>query len=589
MAQLRIRGVRSYAPDRDICFDLSSKVTLIYGQNGSGKSTISGYFYDSQADKYRHCAFESPHISHYQVFNQEYIDSKFARADYQPGIFTLSEANQESQDKINSNNKERAKLSARLEKLNEEIAEKEGMKETIVDHCARDIFNRTVNDRKSLSDFLDGAKIKRSFYERMVATPLSDVRTTTEALTDKWRMLSQSEGTLVGEIHIPPTTVLTEEAIKLMQEPVMPASSTQFSALIQKIGNADWVRQGQHYIHDDVCPFCQQSFNVMAFSRELIQMFDESYQTSLGTLSQAAERLAQDCDNLAEFERRVATHAFVDEGSPILSLVKTVNKGVQILLQQFLNKLKEPSQAITPENIQSALSSLQNEVDAFNTRVRENNRLAENFGQEKRTLSADVMAHLRRICDEFFTERDRQLGELQNEVDTRLREVGILAAGKKTLDDETNTLTGQLSDIQPTINIINANLRLLGITGFEIICHDDEMKLYRLRRGNEPEKAEVFKSLSEGEKTIVSFLYFIESCSGSLTPETVNPENKLIVIDDPISSLSHNYIYEVAALIKRKIIKAAAARHVVILTHNMFFFQEILLNSKRAVRTVLTK
>ncbi|MBJ8393525.1 AAA family ATPase, partial [Citrobacter cronae] len=508
-------------------------------------------------------------------------DSKFARADYQPGIFTLSEANQESQDKINSNNKERAKLSARLEKLNEEIAEKEGMKETIVDHCARDIFNRTVNDRKSLSDFLDGAKIKRSFYERMVATPLSDVRTTTEALTDKWRMLSQSEGTLVGEIHIPPTTVLTEEAIKLMQEPVMPASSTQFSALIQKIGNADWVRQGQHYIHDDVCPFCQQSFNVMAFSRELIQMFDESYQTSLGTLSQAAERLAQDCDNLAEFERRVATHAFVDEGSPILSLVKTVNKGVQILLQQFLNKLKEPSQAITPENIQSALSSLQNEVDAFNTRVRENNRLAENFGQEKRTLSADVMAHLRRICDEFFTERDRQLGELQNEVDTRLREVGILAAGKKTLDDETNTLTGQLSDIQPTINIINANLRLLGITGFEIICHDDEMKLYRLRRGNEPEKAEVFKSLSEGEKTIVSFLYFIESCSGSLTPETVNPENKLIVIDDPISSLSHNYIYEVAALIKRKIIKAAAARHVVILTHNMFFFQEILLNSGR--------
>lgn len=581
MAQLRIRGVRSYAPDRDICFDLSSKVTLIYGQNGSGKSTISGYFYDSQADKYRHCAFESPHISHYQVFNQEYIDSKFARADYQPGIFTLSEANQESQDKINSNNKERAKLSARLEKLNEEIAEKEGMKETIVDHCARDIFNRTVNDRKSLSDFLDGAKIKRSFYERMVATPLSDVRTTTEALTDKWRMLSQSEGTLVGEILIPPTTVLTEEAIKLMQEPVMPASSTQFSALIQKIGNADWVRQGQHYIHDDVCPFCQQSFNVMAFSRELIQMFDESYQTSLGTLSQAAERLAQDCDNLAEFERRVATHAFVDEGSPILSLVKTVNKGVQILLQQFLNKLKEPSQAITPENIQSALSSLQNEVDAFNTRVRENNRLAENFGQEKRTLSADVMAHLRRICDEFFTERDRQLGELQNEVDTRLREVGILAAGKKTLDDETNTLTGQLSDIQPTINIINANLRLLGITGFEIICHDDEMKLYRLRRGNEPEKAEVFKSLSEGEKTIVSFLYFIESCSGSLTPETVNPENKLIVIDDPISSLSHNYIYEVAALIKRKIIKAAAARHVVILTHNMFFFQEILLNSGR--------
>ncbi|EHY3006134.1 AAA family ATPase, partial [Escherichia coli] len=304
MAHLRIRGVRSYAPDREICFDLSSKVTLIYGQNGSGKSTVSGYFYDSQADKYRHCAFESPHISHFQVFNQEYIDNKFARSDYQPGIFTLSEANQESQDKINSNNKERAKLSTRIDKLNEEIAEKEGMKETVIDHCTRDIFNRTVNDRKILSDFLDGAKIKRSFYERMVAIPLSDVRTTTEELADKWRMLNQSEGTLVAEIHIPQTTALTEDTQKLMQEPVMPASSTQFSALIQKIGNADWVRQGQHYINDDICPFCQQPFDVITFSRELTQMFDETYQTSLGMLSQAAERLAEDCDNLAEFERR---------------------------------------------------------------------------------------------------------------------------------------------------------------------------------------------------------------------------------------------------------------------------------------------
>lgn len=455
------------------------------------------------------------------------------------------------------------------------------MKETIADHCARDIFNRTVNDRKSLSDFLDGAKIKRSFYERMVATPFSDVRTTTEELAEKWRMLSQSEGTLVAELHIPPTSALTEEIKKLMKEPVMPAGSTQFSFLIQKIGNADWVRQGQHYIHDDICPFCQQSMDVTSFSRELAQMFDETYQTSLTTLSRAAERLTQDCDILAEFERRVTAHAFVDESSQILSLVKTVNKGFQILLQQLLSKVKEPSLTIQPEPLQDPLALLQNEVDAFNTRVRENNRLAENFTEEKQTLCADVMAHLRGICDEFFNERDRQLGELQNEIDTRLREADALAAGKKTLDDETNRLTGQLSDIQPTINNINANLRLLGITGFEIICHDAEMKLYRLRRGSEPEKAEVFKSLSEGEKTMVAFLYFIESCSGSLTPETIHPENKLIVIDDPISSLSHNYIYEVAALIKRKIIKAAAARHVVILTHNMFFFQEMLLNSGR--------
>lgn len=581
MAQLRIRGVRSYAHDRDICFDFSSKVTLIYGQNGSGKSTVSGYFYDRQAEIYRHCTFESPHVSHFYVFNQEYIDSKFARSDYQPGIFTLSEANEESQDRINNNNKESAKMGARIEKLTAEMAEKEGLKETVIDRCAQDIFNRTVNDRKSLSAFMDGAKIKRSFYDRMMATSFTGAHITIEELAERWQMLSQSEGAFIAEINLPSASALKEDIIRLMEVPVLPASSTQFSAFIQKIGNADWVRHGQHFIQDELCPFCQQPFDVVKFSQELSEMFDETYQTSLGSLRHAAEQLAQDCDGLKELERRVATHVYVHEESQILILVKAVNKGFQLLLQQLLNKIKEPSLVITPENIQDPFLLLEDEVNAFNTRVRENNRLAENFSQEKKRLYADVMAHLRGICEEFFTERDSQLAELQNEVDSRLREAATLAASKKQLDEETSTLTGQLSDIQPTINVINAYLRLLGITGFEIICHDTEMKLYRLQRGSEPDKAEVFKSLSEGEKTIVSFLYFIESCSGNLTPDTINPQNKLIVIDDPISSLSHNYIYEVAALIKRKIIKAEAARHVVILTHNMFFFQEILLNSGR--------
>lgn len=45
VAVLTIRGVRSYSADKDVRIDLSNKVTLIYGQNGSGKSTISNYFW----------------------------------------------------------------------------------------------------------------------------------------------------------------------------------------------------------------------------------------------------------------------------------------------------------------------------------------------------------------------------------------------------------------------------------------------------------------------------------------------------------------------------------------------------------------
>ncbi len=56
VAVLTIRGVRSYSADKDVRIDLSNKVTLIYGQNGSGKSTISNYFSGYYPEKYGNAA-----------------------------------------------------------------------------------------------------------------------------------------------------------------------------------------------------------------------------------------------------------------------------------------------------------------------------------------------------------------------------------------------------------------------------------------------------------------------------------------------------------------------------------------------------
>ncbi|ELW2166813.1 AAA family ATPase, partial [Escherichia coli] len=42
MSMLRIMAVKSYSAEKYIEVDLTKKINLIYGQNGSGKSTISG-------------------------------------------------------------------------------------------------------------------------------------------------------------------------------------------------------------------------------------------------------------------------------------------------------------------------------------------------------------------------------------------------------------------------------------------------------------------------------------------------------------------------------------------------------------------
>lgn len=122
---------------------------------------------------------------------------------------------------------------------------------------------------------------------------------------------------------------------------------------------------------------------------------------------------------------------------------------------------------------------------------------------------------------------------------------------------------------------------------FEIKKHVENM--YKIVRGNKEDK--VFRSLSEGEKMIISFLYFIELCRGKKEAAETS-KKKIIVIDDPISSLSHIYVFNVGRLIKNEFFGQKKTKtnketgeklvewiykyeQIFILTHSLYFFYEI--------------
>ena len=81
--------------------------------------------------------------------------------------------------------------------------------------------------------------------------------------------------------------------------------------------------------------------------------------------------------------------------------------------------------------------------------------------------------------------------------------------------------------------------------------------------------------MSEGEKTVISFLYFVELCKGRINQ--TDTKQKIVVIDDPISSLSHMYVFNIAQLIKRNFTKLKNSDFIqcFILTHSLYFFHEL--------------
>lgn len=125
-------------------------------------------------------------------------------------------------------------------------------------------------------------------------------------------------------------------------------------------------------------------------------------------------------------------------------------------------------------------------------------------------------------------------------------------------------------NVEEAVNSINLGLLDLGIDDFKIVNHSDN--LYRIVRHGESEDA--FRTLSEGEKMMISFLYFCELCKGRTSADDTATK-RIAVIDDPISSLSHVFIFNVGQLIKTVFFKSDRFSQVFVLTHSLYFFYEL--------------
>lgn len=81
----------------------------------------------------------------------------------------------------------------------------------------------------------------------------------------------------------------------------------------------------------------------------------------------------------------------------------------------------------------------------------------------------------------------------------------------------------------------------------------------------------VNNNLSEGEKTFISFLYFYHTIIKN------EDSKKIVVIDDPISSLDSSILYVVSSIIKQLVSEKENFNidQLIISTHNTYFYKEI--------------
>ena len=81
----------------------------------------------------------------------------------------------------------------------------------------------------------------------------------------------------------------------------------------------------------------------------------------------------------------------------------------------------------------------------------------------------------------------------------------------------------------------------------------------------------IAKNLSEGEKSAIAFAYFL----ATLQEKDFNLSESIIVIDDPVSSLDQQYLFNIVNLIARCFNKEKSFNQLFVFSHNFYFFKKL--------------
>lgn len=96
--KILLRNVSSYSPDSAVSIAPLKRVSLFYGHNGTGKTTISNFLQAPDEACYSVCGVEPVKVGReILVYNHAFMEKNFHEAASQPGVFTLNEGNIEAE------------------------------------------------------------------------------------------------------------------------------------------------------------------------------------------------------------------------------------------------------------------------------------------------------------------------------------------------------------------------------------------------------------------------------------------------------------------------------------------------------------
>lgn len=583
---------------------------LIYGWNYSGKTTLSRLFaqiesktpnphlsgcaftIETDGDAITETNFTQSNLT-VRVFNDDFVrdNLSFTGQSFNP-ILLLGKESEKAQEKLDHCED----LSKRTQEKIRGFAKEASDLETVF----------------SAAKTAAAARIKKTLglVEAYTATHLSnDITRVTnleesqllaeDKLSDDLKLAltpdSERPGTVERLVADPSIDSLYKEAIAVLA--ATPSLSDTIRHLEENPIIEKWVETGLGlHSEKEKCEFCggglakHRLAELQAhFSKDLAD--HKNKVKKLHNRVKAAKLLIQ-LPKEAEFNPQFRSKFRVVAAS-LPTTIEAFNKAVDTLAADVQRKIDAPFKAQEPTSLLDGLAQvITDTVKAINEVIDDNNKIASNFTKAKRDAINRVKLH---FVQEFVDEQEK-VG--------RQARLNRLKAKQERLDrfdsvvqQEAGKWRAVISQAQLGREEINQRLAsMLGSDAVQIkVVPDDGQERFQLvRKSGSPAI-----NLSAGEKTAIAFSYFLTKLK-ELNSEQF--KETIVYIDDPISSLDANHIFQVTAAIRDlffcqepkngNFMWTTTCKQIFISTHNFEFFhllREVKPDGKNQARLYLIK
>lgn len=571
---LKIKGIATYKNGIEY---IPKKFNFFYGPNGTGKSTISKVL-SGELSSAETSVINNDIQEEILVYNKSFIKRNLQTDNGIKGIFTLGEDSIEKRTQILTKKETIEEQKKILIRYNCSVKKQNEEKKQAFEELETKCWKIKNDIETKFPEVIKGFKKKKIFCEKCIDSyentynylTLTDLQKRYNTVYQKDRI----EDLKYENINL--ENIRKYDNNELLYKSITGKNDNDIGEFIEYLNASDWVKEGLVFLDrtENKCPFCQRKLpdNI---TENIKKYFDKTYEESKEKIEEYAKSYEEIRGEIILVTDNISSNKYdyVDYQQFDLKKNELIVK-INSNLNDIEKKRRNLAEVINIDSMVDEAINLHNEIEKINRKIEENNKLLNNQ-QAKNETNNMVWRYVSNIYkDDITTYKtiasrcDKVISCITQKIDTTNEKIRLLQDGIKKLEST-------IASIEPTIEAVNNILRGFGFIGFMLSIDENQQGVYKVIRPNGDDAS---TTLSEGEYNFISFLYFYYLCYGSQRKDEII-KDKILVIDDPMSSMDSNVLFIVSTLVKEMLYKCNEGKEgmeqAFILTHNAYFYKEI--------------